>query len=259
MGLAFSFCESGPDLYHLIVESNRQISKILITATALLLFVQPVIAAVPEAKNKTAKKSESKSESSKLVSRDAGRVGESFVTSREILANSLIEDKLFRSGKGRKLQNKAITDRVFLQETTAVLLERAISLEAKDFPVAKVSLAELKEEQKKVAKELGNLSAWKVLEISEAELKSILSAKLAAKKFLQFKVDSWSLPVGDMEAKAYYDKNKFKFENMPFEQFKSNIKSYLTKKQVDDRLREWFEVLKIKYSIRNHLAESRSV
>jgi hypothetical protein len=66
---------------------------------------------------------------------------------------------------------------------------------------------------------------------------------------------SASLAISDSQAEEYYKKNKFKFDNVPFEGLKENIKAFLRKKQVDERLREWFEVLKIKYGIRNQLAE----
>jgi len=191
----------------------------------------------------------------KLITTNAGRVGDDVVTSREVKINSFIEDVLYRPSSPKKLFDRNLTDRFFLQEVTAVLLEKAIAIEGRDLPLAKVSQDEIKAAREKLLKKAQGAPGWKSLSVEQAELKRILTAKLVAKKFIGFKVDSAALPVSDQDALAYFQNNRFKFESLPFEKFKDNIKGYLRKKQVDDRLREWFEVLKIKYSIRNHLAE----
>ena len=190
-----------------------------------------------------------------LVSRSVGAVGKEVVTSRYVLMNSLIEDELYRRGKARGLMKLDIKSRLFMQETTAVLIELAISRESKSFPIAQVQESEVKSQMQKFSKRMKGSSAWKKLGVTSEELKLILSRKLMSKKFIKFKVDSASLPVSDMEAEEYFKKNRFKFEKYGFEKFKKNIKSFLNKRRVYSRLKEWFEVLQIKYNIRNHLSE----
>ena len=71
-----------------------------------------------------------------------------------------------------------------------------------------------------------------------------------SEKFIQFKTDSSLVPVTDEEAKAYFEKNKGRFGNLPFERFKVNIKRFLIRRQVDSRLKDWFDVLQRKYKIK---------
>ena len=193
-----------------------------------------------------------------LVTQSVGIVAGRHITSREVAINSFIEDQLYRSKKAKKIYRFSPTNSKFVQETTAVLLEMAISEEGLRFPVAQVEEAELKSQRRKFLQKARNKKAWKALQVEDTELDNQLKAKMSAKKFIRFKVSSASLPITDQEAEAYFNKNRFKFDKLPFKKFKKNIKSYLNKKRVDARLREWFEVLQIKYSIRNQLDEGRS-
>ncbi|NJL24445.1 MAG: hypothetical protein HC902_04280 [Calothrix sp. SM1_5_4] len=58
-----------------------------------------------------------------------------------------------------------------------------------------------------------------------------------------------------MEAQKYFDENRLKFGNLPFEKLKENIKAYLSKNHVDRRLKDWFDVLLSKYQVKNLIAE----
>lgn len=217
---------------------------------SLLVPVPIAYAAVPTAGNQAKPAAKIK-----LVTMSAGRVGDAVITTREVIANSFIEDALFRPSKEKKVYQKAISDRTFVQEVTAVLLETAISKEGKELPLAKVTAGDFQAAKDAASKKLKAISQWRDLRLTDTEFDSILRSKLSAKKFLEFKVESASLPISDADSLEYYKNNKFKFENVPYEGLKGNIKAFLRKKQIDDRLREWFEVLKIKYAIRNQLAE----
>ena len=194
----------------------------------------------------------------KLVTQNVGMVAGKHITSREVIVNSFLEDILYRSKKVKKIYKLNPNNKDFVEETTAVLLEMAISEEGLRFPVAQVESTELKDQRRKFLQKVRSNRAWKALQVEDLELDMQLKAKISAKKFIRFKVSSASLPITDQEAEAYFNKNRFKFDKLPFKKFKKNIKSYLNKKRVDSRLREWFEVLQIKYSIRNQLDEGKS-
>ena len=194
----------------------------------------------------------------KLITQSVGLVAGRHITSREVTINSFIEDQIYRSKKQKRVYRFAPNQSKFVQETTAVLLEMAISEEGLRFPVAQVEESELKNQKRRFLRRVKNNKAWNALEVEDSELNDHLRSKMSAKKFIRFKVSSASLPITDQEAEAYFNKNRFKFDKLPFQKFKKNIKSYLNKKRVDARLREWFEVLQIKYSIRNQLDEGHS-
>ena len=50
--------------------------------------------------------------------------------------------------------------------------------------------------------------------------------------------------VTDAEAQQYFEDNRLKFGDLPGENFKENIKVFLTREQVNQRLGAWFEVLR---------------
>ena len=186
----------------------------------------------------------------------AGRVGDIIVTTREVAIHHLIEVAL--SAKGASAASETITieqprAREFVRETTTVLLEGAIFLEAESVGAVPLSKERLQSELSLVQKKMRRNSAWQKLEVSPDELRRILSRTLRAKDFIKFKVDSAAMPISDREAEDYFNSNRLKFENLPFANFKENIKAYLTKQQVDKRLKEWFELLESKYRIHNQL------
>ncbi len=200
---------------------------------------------------------EEQAKSLTMITRNAGRVGQEILTTRGVQISSWIEDALYRESNQKRLGNANVLGRDFIQETTAVLLEAAIATEAADFPASQVTPEEVRDRGSRALAKLKKSDGWKQLQVTDAEFEQAMTRKLRSKKFIKFKMDLASLPVSDQEVKDYYDKNKFKFDNLPFENFKENIRSFLTRRQVDERMKEWFEVLHIKYRIRNSLAEEK--
>lgn len=195
-----------------------------------------------------------------LLSTNAGRVGDSIVTSREVMINHLIEEALYRSSSKEnkttaKIRLDNVKDRDFVRETTAVLLETAIFFEAESFSSVKISAGAIAEQTRLVQKKLKSHKVWQKIRVEPQELKDILTRKLRTKEFIRFKMDSASIPISDKEAETYFNNNRLKFENLPFANFKENIKGYLSKQQSDKRLKDWFELLQSKYRVRNYLAE----
>lgn len=193
----------------------------------------------------------------KLISRTVGLVKDHVVTSREVQMNELLEKVLFTSKKKRSRKNKVldIEEKKFRKRLTGVLIEWIVYIESKNFGRNSVSNSEMNFALNSAQKSLKNISAWLELNVSSRELKSVIRRKLLAKKFIQFKVKSSKSLISDDEAKAYYNDNREQFENLPFKMFKSNIKVFLEKKLIDQRIKTWFEVLQTKYNVQNYIQE----
>lgn len=189
-----------------------------------------------------------------LVTKVVGSVGDYFLTSREVIAGRYIEKVLFPSNQNSEIATQLDTP-LFSRQMTSALLERVVSMEAENFSVSKVEEAELKEAVQKVQKTLTSEKGWTSLQIVDLELKDWVERKIRAKKFLKYKTESATLGVTDEEVKEYFDKNRYKFGNLPLQSFQDSIKSFLIKQQMEERLKEWFEILKKKYKVRNFLHE----
>ncbi|MCB0364381.1 MAG: hypothetical protein H6624_00900 [Bdellovibrionaceae bacterium] len=192
----------------------------------------------------------------KVLTATVGHVSDEVVTSREVQINYLVEKALY--GKGRS--NRSIPPlewghKNFPREVNGVLLEWVVHLEAKNFAATKVTSLDVDKAEKTVREKLRSHSQWAQLGVTRKELRLLLDRKIRAKNFIQFKAQTSVVPVTDDEAQDYFEKNRLKFGNFPFDKFKSNIKSFLSRQQVDRRLKDWFEVLQAKYKVRNLLVE----
>lgn len=190
-----------------------------------------------------------------LVSSQAGRVLDHIVTTREVMANVLIESALGQKKSLQRLSVEKPDTREFIRETSAVLLEWAIYNESESSQTAALASADLAEAKSKVQRALRQNVKWQALKVEPRELDAMLERKLRAQKFVQFKIEASAVPISDREAKEYFEANKLKFEDKPFETFKGTIKTFLERQQVDRRLKDWFELLQVKYKVRNFLAE----
>jgi hypothetical protein len=191
------------------------------------------------------------------ITMSAGRVADQVVTSREVVINQMVENFLYRKTIGEsarvRLTPAMAKERVFVRETTAVLLEMAVYLEAESFSQGAVDEKQVRANVKKTQSHYKRDSVWTSLQVSDKELEKMIRAKIRAKDFIKFKVDSATIPITDKEAEDYFAANRFKFESLSLENYMPTIKSYLTKQQVDKRLKDWFELLQSKYRIRNFL------
>ncbi len=192
--------------------------------------------------------------SSTLFSTSAGRVGNHVVTTREVMLNHLVETALFPGEKLPALQLENVKEKDFIRETTSVLLEYAIAAEAEAFSAVPLAPDRLQANLKRL-EGLRKNAVWVKLAPTLDEQKKMVAHKLRAKDFIKSKEDSASIPISDDEAEEYFNANRLKFENLPFANFKENIKRYLIKQRVDKRLKDWFELLQSKYHVRNMLAE----
>lgn len=192
-----------------------------------------------------------------LVSTGVGLVRNQVLTSREVLIQNALDLALYDKDAKSKLKapQLALDSKAFAKAAQDALLEAVVSLEAQNFNLMQISAEEYKTAERQVTRLLKDSPEWKKLEPAPRELERGLRRKLQAKKFIQFRSESSVLPVTDPEAQRYYEENKGKFGNLPFENLKENIKAYLSKTQVDKRLKDWFDVLLSKYQVKNLIAE----
>lgn len=190
-----------------------------------------------------------------IVSTGVGIVKNRAVTSREVQIQHLLDIALYAKKPADRVKLLPLDSKAFSKAVQDTLLEFAIALEAQNFNVVQVSNEERVEAETKAMKTLKNSKIWKGLEVSPGELEAGLRRKIQAKRFVQFRAQSSVLPVTDDEAQKYFNENRLKFGDLPFENFKDNIKSYLSRTQVDRRLKEWYDVLLNKYQVKNLIAE----
>lgn len=191
-----------------------------------------------------------------LISTAVGRVQDHVVTSREIGIQLFVEQVLRSSKKAVKIENlPSLESRQFTEKVSDKLLERAIFIESQSFSVAQVSEASVNEGVNDVIKKLKNQSQWIAFDVTRSEIQLAVRQYLGATKFIRFKADSSAVPVTDIEALRHFEANRSRFGALPFENFRENIKFFLTRQQSEERLKEWYEVLKSKYRVRNFLIE----
>lgn len=217
-----------------------------------------------------------------VVSQTVGAVGDEIVSTRDVQIQAALEKVLFPSKETKasaslgveKSDNKTqktkkqssasglfevhLKDTHFQSELSSTLLELVIQKEAESFRVAQPSDDELKESVQKAEKAVAGHSYWTQLEVGAKELSAVVKRKLTAKKFIKIKTDLMSALVTDQDALNYYEKNRLKFGQLPFSNFKENIKTYLAQQQMEERLKTLFEVIKRKYKVRNYLVEGRN-
>ncbi len=189
-----------------------------------------------------------------IVNRGVGQVGDHFLTSREVQISQAIESVVFQNQR----VELDISSAQFSQSVTATLIEWVVSNEAENFSIAEVNLDDLQNKMNEFDKQVGlngGWKYWKSLDVKPDEVKMTLQRKLRSKNFLQFKTQSSGVAVTDSEARDYFNRNRLKFGNLPFESFRENIKTFLAKQILEERIRDWFESLKAKYRVRNFEAE----
>lgn len=193
------------------------------------------------------------------VSRVVGEVGPRIVTSREVRMNEAVTqilspDELRPTEKTPQASKKKIMkidDPAFPALVLRVLDEWTVYLEAVEIGSTVLDKAEVGRLVKVVGETWKGHAEWEALDASPTELREIIERKLTAQSLEKLKGDASLVNVTDTEALQYYKKNRLRFGNLPFENFKDNIKSALVKSQTERRLSEWRAVLRRKYRVRN--------
>jgi len=188
-----------------------------------------------------------------LVSKAVAQVSQSVITSREVIISHVLDLALAQK-KAAPLDRSKWLIRVgsddFDKELAQIILESVVQLEADNFSIAQVSTEEVQNLTKHADEILKDWSVWTELEVGTVEVEKIIGRKMRAKSFLKFKMETSGVQISDDEAKTFYEKNRVKFGNMPFSQFKDSIKEVLAQEQMQEKLKDWFEILKRKYRVK---------
>jgi hypothetical protein len=189
---------------------------------------------------------------SEIVSVGVAQIRQETMTSREVNARTMVHNVL----AGLKVEPLVSVDsKAFSKILEERLIERVVALEAQSLNLASVSAEEIDRGVQTATRSLSRLEAWRRLQISPAELQAFVETSLVARRFIEFRARSSVLPVTDAEALKHFNENRLKFGDLPFDHFKENIKNYLSRTQVDRRLKEWYGILFNKYQVKNILAE----
>ncbi len=193
-----------------------------------------------------------------IESTSVGRVAEHVVTSREVQIYRLLDEALRASSPAdlrrlRGLELIPLDSPTFVQEVGRALLERAIYLESQAFDIGRVKVVDIPGSLELVTQRLTGSQTWSGLQASQEELRELLEVKLKATEFVRFRTDSSLVLITDAEAKAYFEAHRHRFGDLPFSDFKENIKRALGAQHMERRLADWFEVLKTKYEVQNYL------
>ena len=118
-----------------------------------------------------------------LVSEAVAQVSDHVITSREVISSHIVDQALAET-----LQKKAEVDRSgwvlkigsedFQKHLAQVVLECVVQLEAENFSIGQINLAETQSFEKHVEEMVGGWEPWGKLEMSKVELDQMVSRKL---------------------------------------------------------------------------------
>jgi hypothetical protein len=194
-----------------------------------------------------------------VVSQAVGQADTHVVTSREVQISWILDKAMqvpaVKKGGIAPIPNRSDwvlkTDGVeFQRHLSQVLLELVVSMEAENFSIGQVPASEVQSAMAHVKDMVAGWAPWKNLEVSSGEFEQMMTRKLKARNFLKFKTDTSGVRVTEHDIKNYYDKNRLKFGNTPLAQVKPQIKDFLSQELLQERLKDWFEILKRKYRVK---------
>jgi hypothetical protein len=191
------------------------------------------------------------------ISEIVGTANGQAITSREVEADvvfTALYQKVDKPNYFLPLKGKALQS-----ATSNLLMEVLIVAEAQSFKLAPVSDAE-------VARAISTFQAnlpksnlqknWKALALGRKEIQALAARKLRAVRFLELKKTTFITSPTDEEIKDYFDKRKSNFQGKSLSEVRETLDKNLKQDKLDQSLREWFQVLRSKYEIRNLLIES---
>lgn len=195
------------------------------------------------------------------VNQSLAQVGTLIVTKRDVqILYAMTQIDLNKDNDDSKLKSKKPIKKInlFLPETelteflTQAVLDSMVAQESDSFVSKEVSALEVKVNALAVHYEplLAQDALMGPLKIEYKEIHDLVLRKLKAQSFLKFKTESLVVLVSDEEIKQYFQKNRVKFGSAPLEAVKENIRQYLVTQQIQDKLKEWFEILKRKYKVK---------
>ncbi len=193
-----------------------------------------------------------------LASTSVGQVKDHVLTSREVQLHSYLVNALAEAKSSSRRQTAPPVDvdsKAFGDQATATLMDKAIAMEAKNFQAVPLERKELAVAFERFYRSFKANEEMRRNQYSEREFREMLQTVLQARKFISFKAESSTVPITDVEARNYFEQNRGRFGQLPYENFQETIKGFLAKSHVESRLRDWFEGLQNKYQVRNFLSD----
>ena len=179
------------------------------------------------------------------------------LTNRDVETNFMVDRALYNDSQ---VSPPTLGTEEFNQSLNRLLVEMMVSEEATFFEVAKVTPADVEESFQNVKKHISASTStsdrWRKLSVKDQDLKAMVSRKLRANRFIKYKSNSSFVEPSDEEARDYFKKNRLKFGTMEFESFKGSIQKFLGKRNAEDRLRDWFDILRKKHQVTNFMTGS---
>jgi len=141
----------------------------------------------------------------------------------------------------------------FQEELDRFLVEKVVFLESRSFSFGQIEENEINNTKKSILARIKKNPVankqWEALQLSSEEISDLIKQKIASQKFIQFKTKSSFVPVTDAEALTYYRNNKKKYEGKDYKQVKETIRKSLAKEQAQQRLADWYDILRKKYEV----------
>jgi hypothetical protein len=190
----------------------------------------------------------------KILSVTVAQVAEQVITSREVMISAALDQgQLLKSQTPSKVKLEPLPQLgsdAFANQLSMLVLEHLVILEADSFSIAQISQEEVTHEAQALTELFKDWSEWKKLEVTANELEAQVSRSMRAKNFLRYKTESMGLHISEQETRDYYQKNRVKFGNLPFEKMKDSIREYLSQRNIETKMKDWVQILKKKYRVR---------
>lgn len=185
-----------------------------------------------------------------LTTEVVAKIGKDIVTSRKVVADTIVENH-WAKPNGESV-NSSVQSEEFNNDLNRYLMERVVYLESRSFSLINVTESEVEKTKKSLLAKIkasSSSSMWNDLSLTSEELSDLVKQKLSSQKFIDFKSKASYVPVTEAEAFNYYNNNKSKYEGKEYKMIKEGIKKSLAKLQAEQRLEDWYDILKKKYDV----------
>lgn len=194
-----------------------------------------------------------------IVTSAVGQVGKELVTSRKVQISTFYDRwSLLPVEKRRAIVESdfqswqvAIGSEEYKAQISSLLLEWMVSAEAQSLDTQGKPEAEIQAEAEAFIQSIGGNAAFKAMEVEASEVKKIIRIKDLSQKFLKIKLEAVDSKISEAQAKQYYQAQKQNLAGVSFESVKPIILQRLAQESQMSRLKDWFEILKRKYSVQS--------
>ncbi len=177
--------------------------------------------------------------SSKVLISTVAQVKNHVITSREVEINKTISRYL-----GNHLEGLSRED-----DTEYVIKIWLLYLEASGFYTTPLPPTQIQARLSDLEKKVNQSKAWKELQVTEQELKEIMTRRLEAERIYLFKRKASVLPVSPSEIDGEFRQNRVRYEGKTLDEVREEIRQMKTMDNLSQRMQQWFVVLESKYKV----------